>query len=385
MFFFYSFFQPDRSPPPAEALRPSWSPDAQQLAFECYLDGPINEGVSAFRAAGEYEGYGQPTYSDEAADICVIDATGDNLVHLINEPGGDWYPLWSPDGSMIAYLRNDGIYATTPDGYDHRQLLPLDTTLSRLGDIDTTIHLEWSPLGRYLLFSGCIENPDHDVFVLDIETGQLRNLTPASREHDIFPMWTLDGTKVIFLSTHASLYYSGSCDIKDDAPHLLKVVNADGSGEKIIIDKEFYYTSISVSNSGEVAFESDLVSKTADELRISSNDSQLFKVGINDLEPVEIGIPTYNKGWASTPIWSPDEKYLAYQTGGDFDVLDVETEEVTRLPRKENTSINEIYWSPNGHYIAANVRYFNSSYVFMEKLIYVIDTETWTARSLPPR
>jgi Tol biopolymer transport system component len=86
----------------------AWSPDGSRIAFVNIVDEP--EGLPGIWTNKE---------------IFVIDADGSNLTRLTNHPAWDEHPVWSPDGSLIAFqtrrdeLPNDNnaeIYVMDADG-----------------------------------------------------------------------------------------------------------------------------------------------------------------------------------------------------------------------------------------------------------------------------
>ena len=64
---------------------PAWSPDGTKIAF---LSMPFPEGAPRFRLA----------------EIYVMDADGGNPVNISNNETIDWNPVWSPDGTRIAFI-----------------------------------------------------------------------------------------------------------------------------------------------------------------------------------------------------------------------------------------------------------------------------------------
>jgi hypothetical protein len=90
-------------PPPKEETRPSWAPDGQSLVYECYLDGPVQQSGVIDRLV---EPNGRLSfYTKDAADLCLSNVNKRDQVRLTNDPGGDWYPIWSPDGSRYCPIR----------------------------------------------------------------------------------------------------------------------------------------------------------------------------------------------------------------------------------------------------------------------------------------
>jgi hypothetical protein len=126
---FLSIVIPPLDPPPKEEDWPSWAPDGQQMVYECYLDGPVDRPDKISCLNG---GPCLPYYTPDAADLCISNVNKHDQVRLTNALGGDWRPIWSPDGSQIAYLRDDGIYLITPEGQNQHQLVPIDLPLAGL-------------------------------------------------------------------------------------------------------------------------------------------------------------------------------------------------------------------------------------------------------------
>jgi len=373
-------------PPPKEEAWPSWAPDSQRLAYECYLDGPVQEGSRSIVDWGEPEGVFQSFYTAEAADICISDVDEHDQVRLITDPGGDWHPVWSPDGSRIAYLRQDGIYLVTVEGGEQHRLVPLDSSYIKLGWLPgEDLDLSWSPAGDRLLFSGCLDNPDHDVYVVDADTGAIVNLTPNSRMQEISPMWTLDGTKIVFLSTASSSSQYNSCDLKGDAPHQLRLVNVDGSGANVVYEPEFFYASISVSNSGQVLFVANMTSMTAYDYSLPSTEKgNLYRIdlaGENLIEMLTVG--EGGNEIIIAPSWSPNEDYVAYRHFTKLRILNVGTGEVHEL--SEQPSVDSFVWSPDSQRIAVTTSIWEDMARDSEEHIHVFDLRSWTFSPLLPK
>ncbi|MCP4709535.1 MAG: hypothetical protein GY869_12985, partial [Planctomycetes bacterium] len=77
---------------PAKDVSAVWSPNGEKIAFQSNRD------------------------IDRDYDIYIMDADGNNLQCLTEESAeselDDLFPVWSPDGSRIAYLRYDGSTAS---------------------------------------------------------------------------------------------------------------------------------------------------------------------------------------------------------------------------------------------------------------------------------
>src|SRR6266542_537102 len=91
---------------------PAWSPDGTRIAF---ARPDLGEMVWYGRGAR-----GTPFY------LYVMDADGTNIQRLTDGQFSDYSPAWSPDGTQIAFVRNDregaGLFVMNADGSDVRQV-----------------------------------------------------------------------------------------------------------------------------------------------------------------------------------------------------------------------------------------------------------------------
>jgi Tol biopolymer transport system component len=69
--------------------QPTWSPDGMRIAFDSFRDG------------------NQEIYVMDAVDV-DNDGNGENLVRLTNNPAGDGAAAWSPDGTRMAFHTDRG-------------------------------------------------------------------------------------------------------------------------------------------------------------------------------------------------------------------------------------------------------------------------------------
>jgi TolB protein len=153
---------------------------------------------------------------DGNLEIYVMAPDGSNQVNLSQNPGDDFDPVWSPDGTQIAFVSNrdnggEGglfVYTMRADGSDVTQVSHMNE--SRFPD--------WSPAGNQIVYSS-----QGDIYVLDVITGEEKNLT-NSPEWDEQPKISPSGRQIAWLIGSESDFQLNVMDM--DGTNRLKVTHA---------------------------------------------------------------------------------------------------------------------------------------------------------------
>lgn len=133
-------------------------------------------------------------------------------------PGYDYQPYCSPDGRWVVYSSYDK---------DAMELWVLNLENKKKLQLTTggAVNLEprFSPDGKRLAFVSTSYHEHFHIFMGDFEDGELRNVervtgetrTPLPRfyysefDHEISPVWSRDGSELIFVSNHGHGYGTG--------------------------------------------------------------------------------------------------------------------------------------------------------------------------------
>jgi TolB protein len=219
--------------PDSDALGGEWSPDGRSLVFaRDYGLGTKKEhlDIETIGADGRHahafglEGLnGWPIWSPDGERILWVRAPGLALanpdgsdVQLVRVPGDNSTPSFSPDGKRVV-LRRDvpggvGIYVVNVDGTGSKRIV-----LSKKGIADK---ISWSPDGSRIAFSmpEC-GSPSCNVYTIRPDGTGLRRLThdTAGKVNNGVDCWSPDGRKIAFASDR-------------DGTYQIHVMNADGSG-----------------------------------------------------------------------------------------------------------------------------------------------------------
>lgn len=273
------------------------------------------------------------------------------------------FPEFSPDGQLILFRRQGPVATVSPDPGAEvptttRWAVPAEGGTPRLvldplaalpampgsGALADDLYpsdagrLAWLPGGRQVLFSSHFLTVNgapgnHDLWRLDLETGQLDELLPAGQGGR--PTLSPDGELVVL-----------------NAPQELAVARADGTERRTLLTFERVPTYSEWEWVPEPVWNDDgslhvalaqpwqagrPVTYTLLRLDPASGESQ-------ELGQVEVP-------WLHTPLWSPDRSRLAYIAAGRGLVIAGPGGEDPRLVAAGDTSI-PLAWSPAGTRLA---------------------------------
>ncbi|MGA5821546.1 amidohydrolase family protein [Kitasatospora sp. NPDC094028] len=131
---------------------------------------------------------------------------GGGRARALTDPGLEpTRPVWSPDGSTLAFCAYRGggfhLWAMAADGSGLRQLTE--------GPWDER-GVSWSPDGRLLAFSSeragdAVAGSSYDIWTLEVASGRLTRLTDQAGVEDYDPCWHPDGDRVLFVRARGGL------------------------------------------------------------------------------------------------------------------------------------------------------------------------------------
>jgi len=103
-------------------------------------------------------------------------------------------PHWSPDGSRLAFTRNQlgwGVYRMNADGSD----------IKGLATQGGSCRPDWSPDGKRIAYVSHEADGKGDVWTMDPDGGDKVRLTLDSANYDYDPAWSPDGRWIVYQST----------------------------------------------------------------------------------------------------------------------------------------------------------------------------------------
>jgi Tol biopolymer transport system component len=126
-----------------------------------------------------------------------MNADGSDPVRLTDNAASDDGPVWSPDGSKIAFTSNrDGngeIYVMNADG-------SVQTDLTNAPSED--VNADWSPDSSKLVFWSD-RGGSRDIFVMNAADGSAQTDLTNNPSDDAAPVWSPEGGRIAFESDRA--------------------------------------------------------------------------------------------------------------------------------------------------------------------------------------
>ena len=138
-------------------------------------------------------------FNDEAGEygLVVADQFGENRRRItIADPTFYFVPTWSPDGSKLAFTDTD--YRVLVMDVASGEVTHVDT--DRYAHPERSMNPVWSPDSRWIAYARRLDNHLRAVFVHDTETGTTAQLTDGMADA-ISPVWGEDGDHMYFLAS----------------------------------------------------------------------------------------------------------------------------------------------------------------------------------------
>jgi TolB protein len=279
---------------------------------------------------------------DDVGVIYVVEPYGTGRKALTDGPEWEVEPVWSPDGTRIAYWSQK-----TPDGISALDVMDADgTNVRTLVDGITlsrwSTHPAWSHDGRSLAYS------DHSfasgrevdrVMVVSLSGGEPRELVIPGED----PTWSPDDQLIGYRS-------GGWAADGTFEPPGLGVIGADGNDPKVIdptfTTNAFAYAHPAWSPDGRwLAYHTGV-----------GDNMDIYVAAVDGSRITAVADQPTGEVW---PVWSPDGTRLAYDgpstTQGQFQVVTVDPDgsNPTTLQHPPLGCNCGVVWSPDGTLVTA--------------------------------
>ena len=245
----------------------------------------------------------------EFFEIAVWDAATDEVEYLAVGS----VPVWSPDGTRIAFLSDHnyadtsagrqasneaepGLFSMAADGSDIRRLAPADS--GELG-----LPPRWSPDGQLLAYVRGVGSAEQAVYTVGADGSDLRKMSAAAS----LPSWSPDGERLALA-------------LPDGEQVALYTIAADGSNAQRLTTIEGWQS----QGWNEGSYEPDPAVAWIETVAWSPDGSKILytcgwaAVCVVDTEGNPVGTSPEDSGEPHGPAWSPDGLRIAVGVAAEF-------------------------------------------------------------------
>jgi Tol biopolymer transport system component len=256
-------------------------------------------------------------------EIYLADGDGAHQTRLTRRDPQDRFPLWSPDGSRIAFASQVGgdhweLWVMNVDGSNPRQLAAW---------IIPKGHRQWSSDGTRILFAANVDG-DAEIFSVEVASGRLVRLTHSPGEN-ADPSWSPDDRRIVFSSAR-------------EANPDIYVMNADGTQVRRLTKDAAADGPAWSPDGSTIAFAST---------RDGDRDIYLARLDDGTVERLTTGAHATKDGVR----WSPNGSFIAVQTA-QRDNYDIQ---LVRMADRKRTTVagtpaydGQFSWSSTGDQLA---------------------------------
>lgn len=282
----------------------------RQLTFYDERTGP---------AIARPDGSGQFLYTRDAGgnedfQIFLFDPASARSTRL-SEPGTrNLSPAWSPDGRRVAWAStvweepNHMIWVAEPGDPDSRRMI--------VQAEGTTVPLEWSPDGRTLLLSRYVSINESRLFLLDVESGELRQVNPDQQVAYGAARFAADGSKLLVVTDAGAEF------------RRIKSIDIDSGALDLLVEHRWDVETLDRSPDGRL-------------LAYTVNAGGISELHLLDLEAGKPRpVPQLPAGLIASLRFSPDGTRLGFShsyvaSPGDAWVLELDSGVLTRWTESE--------------------------------------------------
>jgi len=246
------------------------------------------------------------TNRDGNSEIYVMNPDGSQQTNLTNDPANDNHPVWSPDGTEIAFV-------SYRDG-------------------------------------------NSEIYTMDATGSNQTNLT-RHEDSDYFPVWSPNGNKIAFMTNRemaAPIVLESTPKIVVDSNVEVFVMNADGTGQTNLTDNPAWdgYPSWSPDGS-KIVFQTDRDDTGLIILGIVPGDlgAEVYSVNADGSNPTRLSWSPEDDVY---PTWSPDGSKIVFQAyrDGNWEIYTMNADGSGQMRLTNHPDADTFpTWSPDGNWI----------------------------------